>query len=71
MNTVGILLSIVVNHGWTLSQMNVENAFMHGDLQEEIYMEIPSGHPNICDPNLVCKLHIHLRIEIISLCLVC
>jgi hypothetical protein len=47
MNTVRILLSIVVNHGWTLSQMDVENAFMHGDLQEEIYMEIPPGHPNI------------------------
>jgi hypothetical protein len=57
MNTVRILLSIVVNHGWTLSQMDVKNAFMHGDLQEEIFMEIPPGHPNICDPNLVCKLH--------------
>ena len=34
MNSVRVLLSVVVNCGWPLYQMDVKNAFLHGDLQE-------------------------------------
>ncbi|PRQ60643.1 putative RNA-directed DNA polymerase [Rosa chinensis] len=57
MNTVRVLLSVAVNHAWPLYQMDVKNAFLHGDLEEEIYMKLPPGHSQSHDPNIVCKLH--------------
>ena len=43
MNTIRILLSLATNRGWSLQQFDVKNTFLHGDLEEKIYMEVPPG----------------------------
>jgi Reverse transcriptase (RNA-dependent DNA polymerase)/Integrase core domain/gag-polypeptide of LTR copia-type/GAG-pre-integrase domain len=53
MNTFRILMSIATNHGWDLFQMDVKNAFLQGDLEEEVYMTPPPGY---CETSKVCKL---------------
>ena len=44
MNSIRIPFSIVVNLSWPLFQLDVKNAFLYGDLQEEVYMEQPPSY---------------------------
>ncbi|KAH9294641.1 hypothetical protein KI387_038229, partial [Taxus chinensis] len=43
MDYVCLVLAIAASQGWPVYQMDVKSAFLHGDLQEEIYMEQPAG----------------------------
>jgi hypothetical protein len=43
MTTVRTVMAIVVSKGWSLRQMDVKNAFLHGDLKKEIFMSPPPG----------------------------
>jgi len=43
MTMVRILLSLADFYGWQLYQLDVKNAFLHGDLEEEVFMEQPLG----------------------------
>ena len=49
MTTIRTIMAIVASKRWPLHQMDVKNAFLHGDLKENIYMNPPPGmftHPS-------------------------
>lgn len=56
LTTIRVLLSLAANLDWPLHQFDVKNAFLHGDLDEEIYMELPPGCNNSSSDDVVCKL---------------
>ena len=56
MNTARIMLSCAANLDWELQQFDVKNAFLHGDLEEEVCLEIPLGLNDERTQGKVCKL---------------
>lgn len=53
MNTMRVILFIAINYGWSLFQMDVENVFLHGELEEEVYMQLPPGYPQASTEGVV------------------
>jgi histone deacetylase 1/2 len=54
--TIRLVLSLAVSRGWTLRQVDVSNAFLHGFLTEDVYMQQPPGFEDVRFPSHVCKL---------------
>jgi hypothetical protein len=43
LDTIRILISITASREWPLKQFDVKNVFLNGDLEEEVYMDLPPG----------------------------
>lgn len=56
MISIWVLLSLAINHGWPLHQLEVKNAFLNGDLDKKVYMSLPSGFEKKFGEGKVCRL---------------
>lgn len=54
--TIRIILTLALTYRWSIQQIDINNAFLHGFLHEEIYMVQPPGF-EASDKSLVCKLN--------------
>ncbi|KAG7557416.1 Zinc finger CCHC-type superfamily [Arabidopsis suecica] len=58
--SVKLILAIAAVYNLSLTQLDISNAFLNGDLDEEIYMKLPPGYStrkgDSLPPNAVCKL---------------
>ncbi|KAK1683231.1 hypothetical protein QYE76_044079 [Lolium multiflorum] len=55
--TVRLLLSMALTQGWHLRQLDIQNAFLHGVLEEEVYMRQPPGFEDPSHPQYLCRLY--------------
>lgn len=56
LKTIFVLLSLVTKLDWPLQQFDFKNVFLHGDLEEEVYMEMPYGLKKLVNRNTISKL---------------
>lgn len=54
--TIRIVLTIALSQKWSLRQLDVNNAFLHGVLHEEVYMEQPLGYVDPQYPSHIYRL---------------
>ena len=56
MTSVRLFISLAATHNWDLHQLDIKNAFLHGDLQEEVYMDQPPEFVAQGEIGKVCRL---------------
>ncbi|RVX16422.1 Retrovirus-related Pol polyprotein from transposon RE1 [Vitis vinifera] len=54
--TICVVLSLALSENWSIRQLDVHNAFLNGDLSEQVFMTQPPGFVDPFKPNFVCKL---------------
>ena len=55
-NSIRILLSVAVNLNWSLHELDIKNAFLNGNLEEEVFMDPPPGFEGEFKNGKVCRL---------------
>jgi hypothetical protein len=69
MATIRLVLSLVVARGWCLRQLDVQNVFLHGGIEEEVYM---TGMSHLWDlPRVNCLTRVSLGLGAAGQFLVC
>lgn len=57
LDTVRMIISLAAQRGWTLLQLDVKSAFLHGTLQEQVFVEQPQGYEKKGQEHMVYQLH--------------
>ncbi|KAK8931241.1 hypothetical protein KSP39_PZI016332 [Platanthera zijinensis] len=57
MTTIRVIMSMVAVENLHLEQMDVKTTFLHGDLEEELYMMQPEGFVEPEKEEMVCRLN--------------
>ena len=55
-STIRIIFTMAVSRGWEIQQIDINNAFLNGEFQEDVYMTQPQGFIDARRPHHVCKL---------------
>lgn len=55
--TIPLVLAIALSHGWCIRQLDINNAFVNGDLSESVYMKQPRGFEDLYRPTHVFRLN--------------
>ncbi|KAJ9556387.1 LOW QUALITY PROTEIN: hypothetical protein OSB04_011001 [Centaurea solstitialis] len=64
--TTCTVLSLATSRSWPIHQLDVKNAFLHGELRETVYMFQPSSFMDRTNPNYVCRLKKSLHLALVS-----
>ena len=56
MESFRVLIALSVLYGFQLHHVDVQTAFLNGDLEEEVYMKQPKGYATEGKKDFVCKL---------------
>jgi hypothetical protein len=54
--TIRTVLTLIASKGWPAHQLDISNAFLHGNLRERVYSQQPAGFVDPARPNDVCLL---------------
>ncbi|XP_051210964.2 disease resistance protein RPM1-like [Lolium perenne] len=54
--TIHLLLALAVSRGWHLHQLDIQNAFLNGVLEEEVFMRQPPSFEDPLRPSHLCHL---------------
>lgn len=55
--TIRTVMSIAICNGWEMQQIDINNAFLNGDLSEDVFMWQPEGFEDKDHPHYICKLN--------------
>lgn len=56
-STIRLILSLASMRRWSVRQLDIQNAFLHGDLAEDVFIQQPIGFVHSSFPSHICKLH--------------
>ena len=55
-DTIGMVIALAARNGWSVYQLDVKSAFLHGELNEAVFIEQPQGYEKKGEEHKVYKL---------------